>query len=228
MVGASFQALVMAAPAGSSDATIAWTDSDTQILPGSTTVTFTSQAIGSAAATRLVAVGYAVERNAGSALITAVTIGGVSATQVVQANNTVEFASIWIAAVPTGTTANIVSTHSNAPGAVGIEVWALGNASSTATDSGTDSNSNPATFDLDINAGGVALGVVIHRSNTDATFTWSNLTEDNDQVIETGGESMSGASAAFATIQTNLTISVTSSQAGVRSPVLCVASFPHL
>ncbi|HKY07847.1 MAG TPA: hypothetical protein VJQ55_06385 [Candidatus Binatia bacterium] len=169
------------------------------------------------------------EDNAGpDATVTALTIAGISASSVAVLNNGTEQASLWVAAVPSGTTSNIVITFANAAYAVGICIWALYGASATATDSGGDTDSNPATYALDTNTGGVAVAFGVHRSNTDATFIWSNLTEDFDQVVDTGDITMSGASAAFVNGQTDLAISLTSSQSGVRNPVMVVASFPPL
>ena len=119
------------------------------------------------------------------------------------------------------------STLAAASGATGIGVWAIYNAQGTATDSGSDSNSNPATFALDIAAGGVAIGFVAHRSNTDPTTnTWTNLTVKFDRAAVAGNLYVTGASDAFASTQTNLSIECNASNAGVRSPLLVTASFP--
>ncbi len=129
--------------------------------------------------------------------------------------------------MPTGTTGDVVVTTAANSGATGIDVWAIYNAQGTATDSGTDSDSDPATFALDIAAGGVALGFVAHRSNTDpTTFTWTNLTEASDRAAVAANLYVTGAQAAFASTQTNLSIECDSSDAGVRSPLLVTASFP--
>jgi hypothetical protein len=217
-----------AAAGGGSDATISFTDSSVQ-SGAATTFTFSTQAFGSADATRIVVVGTASEDNgATDANITSMTIGGVAATQIVQATNSTEHVEIWAAAVPTGTTGDVVINYSADAFSVGIGVWALYNAQITNTDEGTDTDSNPATFALDIAAGGVALACVCQRSNTNPTFTWTNLTENYDEFVVTSDTWMTGASAAFASAQTNLSIEALSTQAGVRSPCMAVASFPKV
>lgn len=217
---------------GGGDATITCTASDAQVAP-STSYSFTSQSFGSADATRQMICGVVTERTGASpATVSAMTIGGVSASLAQAVSNGSETAELWVAAVPTGTSGTVAITFAASAAAVGIGLWAVITGSGTKTDSGSDSDSNPATFDLDIAAGGVAVAIVNHRSNVDATFTWLNVSDSAgsgfDQVVDPGDIAMSGASAAFASLQTNLTISATSSQAGVRSPVMVTASFPKL
>lgn len=214
-----------AASASSSAASVVLTDNSVLDNVTDSVFTFSTQSFGTASAERLIAVGV----GANTSNISSMTIGGIAATEIVTVANANEGAEIWIAAVPTGATGDVVITFATSVlRDVGISVWALYNASPTATNSGSDSDSDPATFDLDIAASGVAIAYLFHRANSATTYTWTNLTEDVDELVETDIYFQSAASAAFATAQTNLTITGDASQAGVRSPCMVTASFPRL
>lgn len=210
---------------GGTDATIAFTDGDFQNTV-TTAYTFTAKNIGAADSTRIVAVGLARVPNGAQGTIS-VTIGGVLATQrAASTTATQEHAQIWTAPVPTGTTADIVITGTTNHFWVTIAVWAILNATETPTATIIDEDSNPATGNLNVAAGGVACSVVVQRSNASPTFTWSGLTENLDAEMDTAGDVCSMASGAFASAQTPLAVSATSADGGVRSPRLCAVSFP--
>lgn len=214
--------------ASGGDATITFTDNDQQSAPG-TSYTFTSQSFGSASSDRLILVGVATEDNgAADADIVSMTVGGISASLIVAAKNTTEHAEFWIAAVPSGTSGTIAITFAASAFEVGIGVWALYNASSTATNTGSDISGDPSSINLNINAGGVAAGVLCQRSNVNVTYTWVNLTKTYDNAITPNSDYTSGASAAFASAQVGLTITAASSGGAIRDPVTVLASFPKL
>jgi hypothetical protein len=159
---------------------------------------FTSQAIGTADSTRYVVVGIG-QRGAAAETITAVTIGGVSASSVVDsgAAGDNDVAAIWIAAVPTGTTATIGISLSGTVNNCEIVVWRLVGANPTATSTGSDAShaSNALSDTLVIPSGGGGVGIVRAAGNggTPRTWTWTNLTEGGaDDTIE-GGQTFSGA-----------------------------------
>lgn len=168
---------------------------------GGTSHTHSGVSIGTAAANRKVAVGI-VGSGTSSGTVSAVTIAGVSASQVVAINDVPNenTAEIWQAAVPTGTSGDIVITWSSAKGSSNIGVWRITGAASAANDTGS-SSADPATDTLDIPANGVALGCII----SNGAVAWTNLTENYDTNFS-GGRYSSGASAAFATQQTGLSI----------------------
>lgn len=87
---------------------------------GTTTGTITNMPIGTAAADRLVFVGIElVDGNSASAFITGVTIGGVTAAALADnVDSSGGQSVIYWAAVPTGTTANVVMTVANSSGDV--------------------------------------------------------------------------------------------------------------
>ena len=189
-----------------------------------TVYTFSTQALGVAAADRIIVVG-AFSTNVARTIST-ITVGGVSATlTVAQSNGGGEQSELWQAAVPTGTTGDIVVTWSGGVVGMGIGVWRIVSAASAAHDTGGDANSNPATDTLDIPASGVAIGFV-GAASTGGTVTWTGLTERYDALgVEAAGSGThSGSSDAFDTLQTGLAISATLSNK-IRNPPMAIASW---
>lgn len=145
---------------------------------------FTGMTIGAAPAggeTRHVvaAVGL-MHNNAGT--IDSVTIGGVSATLVV-GNTSGAFGSgasvaLYIAAVPTGTTATVVVTHTGGT-SLGVATFILRNR--TVTTATSSSNAQSPSLNLNIAGGGAAIGVSMVRDGT--VSTWTGLTERFDTDI---------------------------------------------
>jgi hypothetical protein len=200
--------------------TLSYTDSATSSSNGPT-VTYSTRSLGTAAADRIILVG--VIGNDNSRTVSSVTVGGVSASITV---NTFTGASaahciyIWQAAVPSGTTGNIVVTFSGTVSDSGIGVWALYNANSTATATATNS-SNPLSTTINVPANGALVGIA--RSGASSTFTWTNLTENYDTITPTNSVGWSGASATFATAQTSLAITAT--QTVSSTPKMSLAAF---
>ena len=197
-------------PAAASVATISYIgvtfDSANQ-----TTYTFSSHAIGTAAANRKVVVGVKTF-GVNTTTVNSVTVGGNSATQRVEAGD--GFSSeveLWDVDVSTGTTADIVVTNGSGKGGCVVSVWAVYGAAASPTATVTSAASPLALTLSSIPAGGVAIGW--GYNNSSGTYTWANLTEDNDAEAD-GGYRYSGASDAFATEQTSLAITATPS-AGV-------------
>ncbi len=172
-----------------------------------TTYTFAGENFGTAPADRqiIVAIG---SQGAGETAesISSVTIGGVSATITVQRTNSIvdhTISGLAIANVPTGTTGDIVITLSTGERRCGIGVYRATGISAIPTDTGSSIANNP-TFDIDVIAGGFAIGTA--GTGFFDTATWTNLTEDYD--FQAGGESfaLSGASDVFGSEQTDLTL----------------------
>ncbi len=94
-----------------------------------TTVTFTAQGTGGASSNRItvVTINWSDSTNAGTAQLTAMTVGGISMTKATAATTGVTNSNseIWYAVNPTGTTANIVATFATAVDGVTIEVYNL-------------------------------------------------------------------------------------------------------
>lgn len=169
-----------------------------------TTYTFSSQNLGTADADRYIAVGI-VARGTSPVTVSSATIGGVSATISVQTTNTTpgyNIAAIIIAAVPSGTTGDIVVTFSAGVLRCGIAAYRLvGIDSITPADTGT-SVANAPTTSLDIAANGVGIGMAMTQAST--TTTWTGLTEDSDFTPESV-ITASSASLFPGTTQTGLT-----------------------
>ena len=192
-----------------------------------TTYTFSARAIGTAATNRRVAVGIFIS-SAGVNIIS-VTIGGVSASQVVIATkNTgaeILITAIYMATVPTGTTGDIVVTAGASSYMCGIDVYRLENISTTAYHTATDTTitSDAESASLNLIGNGAAIGVF---SNTSAgiarTTAWTNLTEQTDRAVESSF-AMSSAANVTPTTQA-LTITATAFL-GITNAALVLASF---
>lgn len=178
-----------------------------------TTYTFSTQNLGVADSARYIIVGIMARAIGGSTTVSSVTVGGISATLVVEhfnSSSNSDYAGLWIAAVPTGTTGDVVVTFSAGQLRAHIDLWRAVNISSaTATD--TDkSTASPPSVALDIPAGGFAIGCGCSGAGG-SSCTWTGLTENNDRITESLNGSV--ASDVFASAQTGLTITATFSSA---------------
>lgn len=197
------------------DATVTYAG-DAQNVNGLTTYTFTAAAIGSASADRYVAVVVSGHHSA-ARTISSVTVAG-QATTVKVSNTTVADDATWAiyltdAPVTTGTTADIVVTWSAGAFSTGIVQYALtGLQSTTATDSQI-TDTDAATMNLTVSAGGAAIGGGINKSATDRTFITTGLTENVDKTVEAGSLTYTASSAAFASAQSPLAVVVNVSTA---------------
>src|SRR6266478_8010161 len=94
-----------------------------------TSVTFTAQGVGGANPNRItvVSINWDDSTNAGTAQLTAMTVGGISMSRGASASSGVQNSNseIWYVANPSGTTANIVATFATAVNGVTIEVYSL-------------------------------------------------------------------------------------------------------
>jgi chitodextrinase len=167
--------------------------------------TFTAAAIGTASADRHVIVA-ATWSGGGTTNITGITVGGVAATIDATYYNATGPRGCVIAraAVPTGTTADVVVTMSGtAPSRLGVGTWAVTGAPSLVlVDNDANMFTDAAANSLTLTA--VADGVVIaHAHGGAADHTWTNLTERYDVLVENG---FSGADAATTTTSHTVTV----------------------
>lgn len=193
------------------DATVTWTDESADSTDGSS-FSFASQAFGTARNDRYIAVAFHGVNTTAVRTVSSVTIGGIAATQVVATSNNgatfKETCEMWIAPVPTGTTGTVAITFSGTILLCSIGVWALyGVANATPTDTGS-SAADPFNDVINVNAGGVLVSYAVCAGSVAVpTFTWTNLTERFDATTEASSFSgHSGASDAFATTQTGLSV----------------------
>lgn len=126
--------------------------------------------------------------SSGTFTVSSVTIAGASAS-LFAGLNTSSFvqAQIWVAEVPTGTTANVQVTTSANTLCCGVATYpAINPATPTVPDATTPSTatSSPLSLDLNIIGGGAAVGVVQVRDTTATSGgAWSGLIENVDTDI---------------------------------------------
>lgn len=190
-----------------------------------TSYSFASQLIGQPETGRHVIVAVSTGHNTNPVEVTAVTVGGISATQVVDGTTAVAHASIWIAAVPTGTTATVAVTTSATATGLGIGVFPCYPDSTTPHDTDT-STASPGSVTLDCPAGGFIVACISSNSGTNRTHTWANLQEWYDDNTQTTHHTKSGASTlngVYETTQTALNITCTHSGAVTASSMVAVS-----
>lgn len=189
-----------------------------------TTYTFASQNLGTASSDRYILVAVN-SRALGATAFNAstVTVQGISATQIVNASSTSTnstMAAIWRAAVPTGTTGDVVVTLNKSALRCSVALYSATGIDAAANDTDT-STANPGAVSIDIPADGFA--VACNAAGTTTTFaTWTNLTEDYEQLTE--GYKSTSASDGFASTQTGLAVSCEWSGT-VTEPATAIASW---
>lgn len=216
-----------ASGAGGADATINYED-EAHLASAWTANTFSSMAFGTATADRDIIVSVSGMTTTTRA-ISSITAGGVSLSLVVRIQPTSSFVvEIWKGAVPTGTTGDVVVTWDGAlntqgGGAIVHSAYGAASAASDTATGGAATPSNPYSTTIDIPAGGVAVAITNINDTGGGTVTWAGLTEDVDVTVD-ANTMHSGASDAFASTQTSLSVSVTGSGTPDAS-ALAVASF---
>ena len=205
------------APVASAPATVSYTDNPVSTAD-LTTYTFSSAALGTAAADRIIVVSVTTKASGGAArTVSSLTIGGVSGTEIAALTTGGVNIAMWYAAVPTGTTGDIVVTWSGACQECGCGVWAVYGAASSPTDFDSAYNGDATTVanTITIPAGGV--GIMGMRSSGVSTHTIDNVTENYD--AQAGDFPQAGGSDAFAELQTELVITTTISASQVASAI---------
>lgn len=180
--------------------------------------TFSSQTLGTAAADRYIIVHASGALVSGTGTINSVTVGGVSATEVVGGTlpgQTTDYTSIWIAAVPTGTTGDVVVAFPGTARRCGIALYrATGLNSATAFDTITDATTaiDPTVSDtINNESGGVFMAAVYTRNSSPLpTMAWTGVTEDYEatvegNVVQSGGLDDSGTARTTYTVQCDVT-----------------------
>lgn len=177
------------------------------------TYTFTGKSFGSAAGDRRVIVVVGSRVNTAGAVPTC-TIGGVSATEVVRANNagagaSTDITSIFIAHVPTGTTGDVVVGWNLTMLRCTIGIYRMTGAGDGVYENKTDITLSSSTLSTTINVPGNGACLASAWGNaTSSTFTWTGLTEDFENNPETTSNGFSGAHANFTAAQSSLGVSV--------------------
>lgn len=165
---------------------------------GTDTATITGLDFNAEASDRLIAISLALEA---AQTVSSVTIGGVSASALIQAVSTQRQSEIWMAAVATGTSGSVVVTLSaSATETVSVATYSITGADSTPTDtdSATGSGATIAISALTIPTDGA--GIVGWIDSTEAAVTWTGATEQHDTST---GASFQHSSAIVTTAGTN-------------------------
>ena len=156
-------------------------------------------------------------------VVSSVTIGGVSASVVKRSNhdNSGNFpfeACIWKAAVPTGTTGDVVVNYNNAPSnAVGmaISIYRVLGESGTLYDFATDTASS-LTLDVDTVVNGFVIACAATQNGT--ALSWSGVTEDIGVDVNTN-EYFSAGSLSVTSASTPLAVSPSAGGSAARAGV---------
>lgn len=160
----------------------------------SDTFTETGASLGAAATDRLIFLAISGGRGVNEA-IASVTIGGVSATFAVGITGSdpfteFVFSEIWWAAVPTGTTGNIVITFTGDFVYFGAEVYSIVGANTTTPVVSTDTDSvasGDPSISLTISDNtAVIVTASLAFNSTDPTVNWTNATEDLEFALNFG------------------------------------------
>src|SRR6185369_5086511 len=155
------------------------------------TFTFSSQSFGAeTCGKRYIVVGLG--GGGVAATISSVTIGGITATQILNINTATGIASrggMFYAEVPTGTTGSVVVTWSTTIARCGIAIWRMVNPitmTPTSSDTQTTTSASVMTFaTTTIPTNGGAIGYIyMDDSAATRTWTWTGMTENFDTAIE--------------------------------------------
>lgn len=201
-------------------------ESTAQSTSGSTTnpITFAGMAAGSAVSDRIL---VAVLNSRVRGLATGVTIGGETATKAVGVNggNFETVTEIWYAAVPSGTTADVVATYPNSSaGYFGCSLFRMVGSASSPSDTDFLSSTTDVALTASINVpanGGLIAGACFAEETT--AFTWSEATEyqDSNAVAFRDGSAYRNT----ASILTALGVEARGGGGSGLAVTLCVAAF---
>lgn len=195
--------------------------------PASGTYTISSATFGTASADRLIAV--VINWIGGTGGTYGCTIGGVTATQIALTENLGESigTAIFIAAVPTGTSGNIVFTNSAGNWTRAITSWwgLTGYNVSPFDTKTTQGSSASPSVSIAIPANGAVIGGGANQGGSGAnSAAWTGLTEKTDS-NPAGFTSGSNASDTFVSASGGTTVSPTWSPNTTGGSTLAVASF---
>ena len=193
---------------GGSAVDIEYRDSVLDTTTNQLSHTFAAKNIGPASSAR-----YVIAAIACASPPTVVTIGGVTATllSIITTSGNTRL-SLYIALVPTGTTAVVALTTTIGSAYWGLILWSMtGNASASPASTVT-STANPTPIaSMSCNAGGAILGcaAAFILSGATPTNSWSGISRDADVPIPTFGRDLTGAHTNFSAAQSGHSCSVT-------------------
>lgn len=179
--------------------------------------TFSGVGTGTAVADRRNIV--AAKARAGGGALTSITVGGDSATELLDAVNGEVVIGLYIILNAVGTSEDIIVTFSASHTAAAIDTWeSTGLPSNTPVDSGTSTAASP-TDTLTTVSGGFVVAAV-GNSHASTAVSWAGVTERDDQVVT---ENLGTSSGDATTTGSNLAITATITNSN--DPVGVFASF---
>lgn len=174
---------------GLAEGTITFTDSSSNPSSiGATSYTSSGLAIGDADADRQVYVSLAISAGLNNINLSSVTIGGVTATEVISRRTTLlsHGAFIYRANVPTGTTADVVVTNTTDNlQDVTIAVYSTLDFSTTPTDTFTTTDRTDDITLSNLRDGSAVIAVMSSDGNGQEN-NYTNLTVDYDDTVHDG------------------------------------------
>lgn len=175
--------------------------------------TLTDVPIGPAATDRILILAV-MTRNATYA--TSVTVGGISATgdNVYTGGNTGDWrVEHWRAAVPTGTTADVVVTWSGGVTAgTGVAVYSITGYTVAVADAGYSTSLTPSTT-VTATSGGLIIATAGYSINAGATCAWTGVNEDFEGSYGFGSSQMYSGGHTHPTSAGDVTVSAAYSSA---------------
>lgn len=147
-----------------------------------TTYTFSGLVLGDDAPDRYIAVAIAARNNGSSSstFITSVTVAGISATKCVQNVNgsgDKSRAEIWIAAVPSGATGNVVVTFPVQQARCHVSLFRMTGLNSSTPTATQVSDSSPATLNVNVAAPWVGVAASYAENGFSLATSWSGITQ---------------------------------------------------
>lgn len=165
-------------------ATITWAGNSILTAAGGT---YTAVPFGAENPNRVLAVAALCRINSVAGAVTAMTIGGVAATQVPGAHagfaNSLGFSDIWYASVPTGISGTVSVTFNNSNVRSAIEVYNIVTTTPTPTNGGNGNVdlAQSVSAALTVPANGVGMAGLF-AVNASTSVTWTNATQDDYQL----------------------------------------------
>ena len=194
----------------------------------SSTITFSSQSLGTASSDRVIVVALAYE-DEDDLTVSTITLGGTEmnlAVSEIATNGDDNEVFLYYLSSSSGTTADVAVTFTGGTAnGVGIDVYSLtGIASSFPQDTMTDSSISSGTTlsgNIDLKADGVAICVASHVDETD-TWAWTNATEQSD--YSTGATYGRNSSASItSSSDSTITVTATTSGSDTRRALACAS-----
>lgn len=168
--------------------------------------TFSAKSFGTEHEERYLLIGVSGQRQAASNSITSVTAGGQACTQVAAANSgngTDHITAFFTAAMPTGTSGDVVVNFVGAQYRAAIVVWSVVGGEGTIYDSNSVTTGDPSNTTISSPENGGVVSMLIGNAPTDVA--WTGVTEDFEANVD--GAEVSAGHQNYAAAQSGLSVS---------------------